>query len=213
MSSPSYPIETRRHSAAHVMAAAIKRLYPEAKLGIGPAIENGFYYDVDTAKPITEDDLKLIEKEMRRIMNEKPAFTREEITLDEGINLFTDLGQTYKVELLNDLKTKGTTKVSAEEAQDVDPQNIGSITLYRTGDFVDLCRGPHVTTANEIGIIKLNKVAGAYWRGKAENPQMTRIYGLCFATEQELKDYEYMMAEAEKRDHRKLGVELDLFAF
>ena len=213
MSSPSYPIETRRHSAAHVMAAAIKRLYPDAKLGIGPAIENGFYYDVDTAKPITEDDLKLIEKEMRRIMNEKPAFTREEITLDEGIKLFTNLGQTYKVELLNDLKTKGTTKVSAEEAQDVDPQNIGSITLYRTGEFVDLCRGPHVTTANEIGIIKLNKVAGAYWRGKAENPQMTRIYGLCFATEQELKDYEYMMAEAEKRDHRKLGVELDLFAF
>lgn len=213
MSSQSYPIETRRHSAAHVMAAALKRLFPEARLGVGPAIENGFYYDVDAGRPITDEDLKAIEKEMRRITNEKPAFTREEITLDEGIKLFTELGQTFKVELLNDLKTKGTTKVSAEEAQDIDPQNVGTITVYRTGDFVDLCRGPHVTTANEIGVFKLNKVAGAYWRGKAENPQMTRIYGLCFATEQELKDYEFMMAEAEKRDHRKLGVELDLFSF
>jgi threonyl-tRNA synthetase len=213
MSSQSYPIETRRHSAAHVMAAALKRLFPEAKLGVGPAIEHGFYYDVDAGRPITDEDLKVIEKEMRRITNEKPAFTREEITLDEGIKLFTELGQTFKVELLNDLKTKGTTKVNVEEAQDIDPQNIGSITVYRTGDFVDLCRGPHVTTANEIGVFKLNKVAGAYWRGKAENPQMTRIYGLCFATEQELKDYEFMMAEAEKRDHRKVGKELGLFIF
>lgn len=213
MSSQSYPIETRRHSAAHVMAAALKRLYPEAKLGVGPAIENGFYYDVDAGKPITEDDLKAIEKEMRRITNEKSAFTREELDIDAAISLFKELGQTYKVELLHDLKTKGTTKVSVEEAQDVDPQNQGVITVYRTGEFVDLCRGPHVTTSNEIGVFKLSKVAGAYWRGKAENPQMTRIYGLCFATEQELKDYEFMMAEAEKRDHRKLGKELGLFVF
>jgi len=195
------------------MAAAIKRAFPEAKLGVGPAIENGFYYDIDINRPVTSEDLKLIEKEMQRIQKENPAFTREEISLDDAIKLFAELGQTYKVELLNDLKTKGTTKVSAEEAQDVDPQNVGVITIYRTGDFVDLCRGPHVTEAREIGAWKLSKVAGAYWRGKAENAQMQRIYGLCFETKDELKAYETMMAEAEKRDHRKLGKELGLFVF
>ena len=204
---------TRRHSAAHVMAAAIKRAFPEAKLGVGPAIENGFYYDIDINRPVTPEDLKLIEKEMQRIQKENPAFTREEVSLDDAIKLFSELGQTYKVELLNDLKTKGTTKVSAEEAQDVDPQNVGVITIYRTGDFVDLCRGPHVTEAREIGAWKLNKVAGAYWRGNQENAQMQRIYGLCFETKDQLKEYETMMAEAEKRDHRKLGAELDLFTF
>ncbi len=204
---------TRRHSAAHVMAAAIKRAFPEAKLGVGPAIESGFYYDIDIGRPVTPEDLKLIEKEMQRIQKENPAFTREEVSLDDAIKLFSDLGQTYKVELLNDLKTKGTTKVSAEEAQDVDPQNVGVITIYRTGDFIDLCRGPHVTEAREIGAWKLNKVAGAYWRGNQENAQMQRIYGLCFETKDQLKEYETMMAEAEKRDHRKLGAELDLFTF
>jgi threonyl-tRNA synthetase len=204
---------TRRHSAAHVMAAAIKRAFPEAKLGVGPAIESGFYYDIDIGRPVTPEDLKLIEKEMQRIQKENPAFTREEVSLDDAIKLFSELGQTYKVELLNDLKTKGTTKVSAEEAQDVDPQNVGVITIYRTGDFIDLCRGPHVTEAREIGAWKLNKVAGAYWRGNQENAQMQRIYGLCFETKDQLKEYETMMAEAEKRDHRKLGAELDLFTF
>ena len=204
---------TRRHSAAHVMAAAIKRAFPEAKLGVGPAIENGFYYDIDINRPVTPEDLKLIEKEMQRIQKENPVFTREEISLEDAISLFSELGQTYKVELLNGLKTKGTTKVSAEEAQDVDPQNIGVITIYRTGDFIDLCRGPHVTEAREIGAWKLTKIAGAYWRGNQENAQMQRIYGLCFETKDELKSYEIMMAEAEKRDHRKLGAELDLFTF
>jgi len=208
-----YPIMTRRHSAAHVMAAAIKRAFPEAKLGVGPAIENGFYYDIDINRPVTPEDLKLIEKEMQRIQKENPVFTREEISLEDAISLFSELGQTYKVELLNGLKTKGTTKVSAEEAQDVDPQNIGVITIYRTGDFIDLCRGPHVTEAREIGAWKLTKIAGAYWRGNQENAQMQRIYGLCFETKDELKSYEIMMAEAEKRDHRKLGAELDLFTF
>ncbi|QQR61310.1 threonine--tRNA ligase [Candidatus Uhrbacteria bacterium] len=208
-----YPIMTRRHSAAHVMAAAIKRAFPEAKLGVGPAIESGFYYDIDIGRPVTPEDLKLIEKEMQRIQKENPAFTREEVSLDDAIKLFSELDQTYKVELLNDLKTKGTTKVSAEEAQDVDPQNVGVITIYRTGDFIDLCRGPHVTEAREIGAWKLNKVAGAYWRGNQENAQMQRIYGLCFETKDQLKEYETMMAEAEKRDHRKLGAELDLFTF
>lgn len=209
-----YPIEIRRHSAAHVMAAAVKRLFPEAKLGVGPVIENGFYYDIDIARPVTKDDVRDIAKEMRKIVRESPAFTRMEIPIDEAIKLFQDMGQTYKVELLNDLKTKGTTKVNAEEAQDVDPQNVGTVTIYRTGEFTDLCRGPHVTEAKEIGEgWKLTKIAGAYWRGKDTNPQMQRIYGLCFDTVAELEAYEVMLVEAEKRDHRKLGAELDLFAF
>lgn len=210
----NHPIETRRHSAAHVLAAAVKRLFPEAKLGVGPVVENGFYYDIDINRPVTTDDLKSITKEMRKILKENPAFTRMEVSLDEAIKLFQELGQTYKVELLNDLKTKGTTKVSAEEAQDVDPQNVGMVSIYRTGEFTDLCRGPHVTEAKEIGDgWKLSKVAGAYWRGKDTNPQMQRIYGLCFNTAEELEAYEVMMAEAEKRDHRKLGRELGLFVF
>jgi threonyl-tRNA synthetase len=208
-----FPIETRRHSAAHVMAAAVKRLFPEAKLGVGPMVEHGFYYDIDLGRSVTPDDIKAINKGMTRIVQENPVFTREELPIDEAIALFQEMGQVYKVELLTDLKTKGTTKVSAEEAQDVDPQNVGVVTIYRTGDFVDLCRGPHVTEAKEIGVWKLNKVAGAYWRGKDTNPQMQRIYGLCFATKEELEAHETMMAEAEKRDHRKLGFELDLFAF
>lgn len=208
-----FPIETRRHSAAHLMAAAIKRLFPEAKLGVGPVVENGFYYDIDIGRPVTQDDLKALEKEMRHIVNQNPAFTREELPLDDAIRLFQEMGQVYKVELLTDLKTKGTTKVSIEEAQDVDPQNVGVASIYRTGEFVDLCRGPHVTEAKEIGVWKLTKVAGAYWRGKDTNPQMQRIYGLCFATKEELDAYEFMMAEAEKRDHRKLGKELGLFIF
>ncbi len=208
-----HPIETRRHSAAHVMAAAIKRLFPEAKLGVGPVVEHGFYYDIDIGRPVTPDDLKAIDKEMKKIVKENPAFVRGELSIDEAIKLFTELGQTYKIELLNDLKTKGTTKVSAEEAQDIDPQNVGSVTIYRTGEFADLCRGPHVTEAREIGVWKLTKIAGAYWRGKDTNPQMQRIYGLCFATKDELASHEKMMEEAEKRDHRKLGAELDLFAF
>ncbi len=209
-----YPIEIRRHSAAHVMAAAVKRLFPEAKLGVGPVIENGFYYDIDIARPVTKDDVKDIAKEMRKIQRENPAFTRMEVSLDEAIKLFQDMGQTYKVELLNDLKTKGTTKVNAEEAQDVDPQNVGMVTIYRTGEFTDLCRGPHVTEAKEIGEgWKLTKIAGAYWRGKDTNPQMQRIYGLCFDTMAELEAYEVMLVEAEKRDHRKLGKELGLFIF
>lgn len=195
------------------MAAAIKRLFPEAKLGVGPVIEHGFYYDIDIGRPVTPDDLKAIDKEMKKIVKENPAFVRGELSIDEAIKLFTELGQTYKIELLNDLKTKGTTKVSAEEAQDIDPQNVGNVTIYRTGEFADLCRGPHVTEAKEIGVWKLTKIAGAYWRGKDTNPQMQRIYGLCFETKDQLAAHEKMMEEAEKRDHRKLGAELDLFAF
>ncbi len=192
------------------MAAAIKRLFPEAKFGVGPVIENGFYYDVDLAKPLSTDDLTQIDKMMDAILKENPAFVREEMPIDDAIAFFQKENQPYKVELLNDLKTKGTTSVKdiGEEFDDV-----STITLYRTGEFADLCRGPHVEVAREIGVWKLTKVAGAYWRGKDTNPQLQRIYGLCFATKDELKAYQTMLAEAEKRDHKKLGPELDLFTF
>lgn len=208
-----YPVELRRHSAAHVMAAAVKRLFPHAKFGVGPVIEHGFYYDIDIGRPVTPEDFSAIDKEMHKIVKENPAFTREELPIDDAIKLFREVDQPYKVELLTDLKTKGTTRVSSEEAQDIDPQNVGTVTVYRTGEFFDLCRGPHVTGAKDIGAWKLNKIAGAYWRGKETNPQMQRIYGLCFETQAELKEHLTMLAEAEKRDHRKLGRDLGLFVF
>ncbi|MBU0540715.1 threonine--tRNA ligase [Patescibacteria group bacterium] len=208
-----FPIETRRHSAAHVMAAAIQRLFPNAKFGVGPAVEYGFYYDVDIGRAVTPEDLGAIEKEMRKIIAENPEFKHEEMSLDEAIALFESLSQSYKVELLNDLKTKGTTKMSLEDAQDLDTENPAVASIYRTGQFVDLCRGPHVGHASEIGAWKLTKVAGAYWRGNAENPQMQRIYGWCFDTQAELEEHQKMMEEAEKRDHRVLGQALGLFTF
>lgn len=195
------------------MAAAIKRLFPDAKFGVGPVVENGFFYDIDIGRAVTREDLDAIGKEMKKIVKENPEFVREEMPIDKAIGLFESMGQTYKVELLNDLKTKGTTKISAEEAGDLDPNNVSTVSVYRTGDFLDLCRGPHVGKARDIGAWKLNKFSGAYWRGKPENPQMQRIYGLCFETPEELEAFETMMAEAEKRDHKILGPQLDLFTF
>ncbi len=207
----NFSIETRRHSAAHVMAAAIQVLFPQAKFGVGPVVENGFYYDIDIGRSVTPDDLEKIQLEMNKIVAADPAFIREELKLDEALELFQSLGQTYKVELLYDLKTRGTTKMSVEESVDMDPTNITTVSIYRTGDFVDLCRGPHVDRASQIGSWKLHKVAGAYWRGQESNPQMQRIYGLCFETQAELETFLRMREEAERRDHRKLGKELELF--
>jgi len=209
-----YPVETRRHSAAHVMAAAIKRLFPQAKFGVGPAIENGFYYDIDIGRSLEPKDLEAITLEMRKIINkENPTFDRQEMGIDEAIALFSAAGQSYKAELLNDLKTRGTTKMSAEDMHDVNAADVSTVSLYSTGDFTDLCRGPHVEKAREIGAWKLTKFSAVYWRGKEENPSMQRIYGLCFATQEELDAFQKMQEEAEKRDHRKLGAELDLFTF
>jgi len=206
-------IETRRHSAAHVMAAAIKRLFPQARFGVGPVIENGFYYDIDIGRPIGPKDLETIDVEMKKIVKEDPSFERKEMPIDDAIAMFGKMGQTFKVELLNDLKTKGSTRLSDEGSQDLDAANISTVSVYTTGDFVDLCRGPHVEHAKEIGVWKLNKFSAVYWRGKEGNPSLQRIYGLCFATKDELYGYIKMMEEAEKRDHRKLGAELDLFTF
>ncbi|MDD2785853.1 MAG: threonine--tRNA ligase [Patescibacteria group bacterium] len=209
----SYSIEQIRHSAAHVMAAAIQKLFPNAKFGVGPAVDNGFYYDIDIGRTVTPEDLREIQKEMQKLANKKLAFERQEMSADEAIVLFEKLNQPFKVELLNDIKTKGTTKLSAEEAADVDPAMQGKVSVYTTGDFTDLCRGPHVEDSSQIGAFKVWKMAGAFWRGKETNPQLQRIYGLCFATQEELDAYEAMMAEAEKRDHKKLGKELGLFSF
>lgn len=204
-------IHIQRHSAAHLMAAAIQRLFPQAKFGVGPAIENGFYYDIDISRPITEEDLKEISKEMKKMTSGNLPFIREEMGIDEAIALFKGMGQTYKVELLKDLKEKGTTSLSEEEKQDLG--DVKSVSVYKTGGFVDLCRGPHVESSNQIGAFKLTKFSGAYWRGNQENAQMQRIYGLVFATQEELDEHLKMLEEAEKRDHRKLGPELGLFMF
>lgn len=204
-------LQTQRHSAAHLMAAAIQRLFPQAKFGVGPAIETGFYYDIDIGRPVTEEDLKAISDEMKKIIKENPTFEREELGIDDAIARFEQMGQTYKVELLKDLKEKGTTSLSEEEQQDVG--DVKNVSIYKTGDFVDLCRGPHVERAKEIGAWKLTKFSGAYWRGDQSNPQMQRIYGVLFATKDDLQSYLKMLEEAEKRDHRKLGAELDLFTF
>ena len=184
-----------RHSCAHVMAEAILNLFPGTKIAIGPAIENGFYYDFDFPKDtkFSETDFPAVEKEMRRILSGNHAFIRKEVSKDEALKLFEN--QEYKVELINDLPEDAT------------------ITTYEQDGYIDLCRGPHVETTKEINgqAFKLDKIAGAYWRGDSNRPMLTRVYALCFAKPNDLKDYLNMLAEAEKRDHRKLGVEMDLF--
>ncbi|PIZ54223.1 threonine--tRNA ligase [Candidatus Uhrbacteria bacterium CG_4_9_14_0_2_um_filter_41_50] len=206
-------LHAMRHSCAHVLAAAVQKLYPDAKFGVGPVVDNGFYYDISLDKTLSETDLKAIQKEMQKIINQKHEMIREELSLDEGIELFKKMKQDFKVELLYDLKTKGTTKFGEDESADIDINNPEVATIYKTGEFTDLCRGPHVANTSEIVAFKLSKIAGAYWRGNDQNPQMQRIYGLCFETKEDLDAYEKMMEEAKKRDHRKLGQELDLFAF
>ncbi|MHB1455701.1 MAG: threonine--tRNA ligase [Armatimonadota bacterium] len=186
-------IMTLRHSAAHVMAQAVKNLYPEVKLGIGPAIEDGFYYDFDRGDGFTPDDLEKIEAEIAKIKKADTLFTRKEITRQEALELFAD--EPYKIELINDLPEDET------------------ISIYEQGGFVDLCRGPHVRSSRKTGVIKLLSVAGAYWRGSEKNPMMQRIYGTAFPTKEELQAYLDRIEEARKRDHRKVGRELDLFSF
>jgi threonyl-tRNA synthetase len=206
-------VHAMRHTAAHVLAAAVKRLYPEAKFGVGPVIENGFFYDISLPETISKERLPKIEKVMRKIVQEGHQMVREEMPIDEAIALFEREDQPFKVELLKDLKERGTTKMNAEELQDIDPDNVDQVSVYRTGEFMDLCRGPHVENVKQLGAFKLWKVSGAYWRGDQEREQMQRIYGLAFETQEELDAYLTMMEEAAKRDHRKLGKELDLFTF
>jgi len=195
--------DTVRHSLSHIMAMAVKKLYPEVKFGIGPAIENGFYYDFDLPAEasgeggqlkISDADLPKIEKAIRELLEQDIKFIRKQITKAQTKRMFAN--QPYKMELIKDL---GGRKIS----------------IFQSGDFTDLCAGPHVKSTREINpkAFKLTKIAGAYWRGDEKNKMLTRIYGLAFATEKELKDYLFMIGEAEKRDHRKLGKDLDLFVF
>ena len=188
-------LEALRHSCSHIMASAVKKLYPQARLGIGPAIDNGFYYDFDIPSGIKEEDLKRIEELMQEEIKQGLAFEKEEKTIDEAIKFFENKNEIYKVELIRELQAQGESKVS----------------IYKHGEFVDLCRGPHVPSTKETRFFKLLSTSGAYWRGDEKNTQLVRIYGTVFPSKKELSIHLNNLEEAKKRDHRKLGKELDLF--
>lgn len=210
-------LQSMRHSLAHIMAQAVQHLWPQAKFGVGPAIDNGFYYDIDLGDvKISEEDFKRIEKEMRSIIAQDLPFTHQDVPIDEAIVWADRKDQPYKIELLNDLKRSGTTVAKELAGQQLgvagdDDSKIDTVSLYSQGDYTDLCRGGHVESTGRVGAFKLMRVAGAYWRGDENNPQMQRLYGVAFATQAELDDYLEMLEEAKKRDHRKLGKELDLY--
>lgn len=206
-----------RHSLAHITAQAVQHLWPEARFGVGPVVDNGFYYDIDLGDiKISESDFKKIEKEMRAIINKDYEFVRSEKAVDDALAWSQEAKQPYKEELLNDLKRSGTTI-----ARDLDVNELGlaadgesaveNVSFYTDGDFTDLCRGPHAESTGKVGAFKLMRVAGAYWRGKETNAQMQRLYGVAFATQEELDQHLKMLEEAKKRDHRKLGKDLDLY--
>lgn len=186
-------IEIYRHSASHIMAEAVKELFPEARLAIGPAIEDGFYYDFDVERPFTPEDLEKIEKRMQEIIKMNAPFVREEMDKKDAIKLFESKGEVYKVELINELS--GDT-----------------VSIYRQGSFADLCRGPHIPSTGKIKAFKLLSTAGAYWRGSEKNKMLQRIYGTAFLTKEEIELYLKKLEEIRKRDHRRLGKELDLFS-
>jgi len=192
-------LEILRHSTAHILAAAVLEMFPEAKFGTGPAIENGFYYDFDLPRTLIPEDLPLLEEKMRAIIKANHPFERAGISTENALEKFKELGQTYKLELIDDLKKEGNETVS----------------IYHSGNFVDLCAGPHIDSTGEIDAqaFALTKISGAYWKADENNPQMQRIYGVVFSNKKELKQYFHMLEEAAKRDHRKIGKELDLFTF
>ena len=188
-------LDLLRHSCAHLMAMAVKQLYPEAQVTIGPTIADGFYYDFAYSRPFTPEDLAQIEERMRELARADLPLERNEVPREEAVRLFESLGETYKCEIIRDLPADAV------------------VSLYRQGDFVDLCRGPHVPSTGKLKAFKLMKVAGAYWRGNSNNAMLQRIYGTCWADEKSLKAYLTRLEEAAKRDHRKLGTQLDLFHF
>ncbi len=188
-------LEIYRHSAAHILAQAVKRLYPEAKFGIGPDIENGFYYDISLSQPISIEELPKIEQEINRVIKEDHVITREVLTKEEALERFKQAGEYMKEELIINLPPEA------------------EISVYHQGEFTDLCSGPHLESTGKLKNIKLMSVAGAYWRGNSDNEMLTRIYGVAFPKKEDLEEYLHFMEEAKKRDHRKLGRELDLFSF
>ncbi|HPN67550.1 MAG TPA: threonine--tRNA ligase [bacterium] len=183
-----------RHSLAHIMAEAVQSIFPEVKFGIGPVIENGFYYDFDLPRTLIPEDLPLIEVKMQEIIKQKNTFERKEVSKKEAAEFFKKANEPYKLELIEEL-------------------NDGEITLYKSGQFVDLCKGPHVDNTSQVGAFKLTHIAGAYWRGDEKNKMLQRIYGVAFTDKKELKAYLTMVEEAKKRDHREIGKKLDLFSF
>jgi threonyl-tRNA synthetase len=219
-----------RHSLAHVMALALQRIYKKVQYGIGPDTENGFYYDVLTKKPLATEDLEKIEIEMKKIIKENLVFSKFELTIAEGVNLFKKLEQKFKLELIEDLKKYGTTNAGEiEKLKELPKSKIKgakNITVYTLGEkiktkkdilkskdvFVDLCKGPHIKSTGLIPeSFKLTSVAGAYFRGSEKNKMLTRIYGISFENDSELKEYLSFLEEAEKRDHKKLGPALGIF--
>ncbi|MDR1490650.1 MAG: threonine--tRNA ligase, partial [Desulfovibrio sp.] len=188
-------LQLLRHSAAHILAAAVKKLFPAAKVAIGPAIDAGFYYDFDVPRPFTPDDLPAIEEEMRNLVKADLPFARSVMGKEEAVRLFLEMGETYKAEIIRDL------------------EGDGPVSLYRVGDFLDLCRGPHIPRTGAAGACKLLSVAGAYWRGDEKNAMLSRIYGTAFGSARELESCLERLEEAKRRDHRKLGRELELFTF
>lgn len=207
-------LHAMRHSLAHTMAAAIQKLWPDAKFGVGPVTDSGFYYDVGFGSySLTPEDLPKIEAEMQKLIKADLPFEQYNLPIDDAIKWAKDGGQTYKAELLEDLKTRGTTAVGLDDEGTIDTtaDKIKEVSFYKVGDFTDLCRGPHVKSTGQVGAFRLQKIAGAYWRGDETKPMLTRIYGVAFATKTEVEDYFKQLTEAEKRDHRKLGAELGLF--
>ncbi|EKE18723.1 MAG: hypothetical protein ACD_9C00254G0006 [uncultured bacterium] len=192
-------LDILRHSTAHILAAAVLDMFPEAKFGIGPAVENGFYYDFELPRTLIPEDLPLLEEKMKSIIKENQAFEKSEISVEEAMNKFKELGQTLKQELIDDLHKQGNQ----------------TVTVYKSGKFVDLCSGPHIESSGKIDAraFALTKISGAYWKGDAEKQQLQRIYGVVFENKDQLKEYKNQQEEAAKRDHKKLGRELDLFSF
>jgi threonyl-tRNA synthetase len=207
-------LDRKRHSLAHVMAASIQEIFPEARFGVGPVIEDGFYYDVALSRALTPEDLETIEKRMRAKVKQGLQFERSEMPLADATTMFGGMRQDFKVELLNDLKTRGTTAVADLDDENLVGSNVSEVSVYKTGSFTDLCRGPHVDSTSEIDpdSFKLTRVSGAYWRGNQEREQMQRVYGVAFESKKDLEDYFVRLEEAKKRDHRKLGQDLDLFS-
>ena len=213
---PNYAM---RHSLAHILATAVQHLWPQARFGVGPVVENGFYYDVDLGDvKLSDSDLAKLEKEMQKVIKASMPFERSERSIGEALKWAQEAGQPYKEELLHDLSRSGTTL-----AKEIDIEELGlpvegnskvdKVSFYKNGDFTDLCRGPHVANTGDVGAFALQRVSGAYWRGKESNTQMQRIYGVAFPTKKELDAYLQMLDEAKRRDHRRLGQELDLFVF
>ncbi len=206
-----------RHSLAHILASAVLEMFPKAQLGVGPVIEKGFFYDFLLPRPLTPEDLSKLEKRMRELIKQKLLFEKQEISFHEAKTFFDHAHQPFKVELIKDIEKHGTTAFDEIENKNSQSEirNPKSVSLYKTGKFTDLCRGGHVNNTSEIDTqsFKLDKISGAYWRGDQKNPQMQRIYGLAFESKKELDEYLHQLEEAEKRDHKKLGPQLDLFMF